>query len=190
MSIIQNKSSILKWLLLWLATWGISQSLWGGDPLKASTVPGTILIIFLVALVLAFALFPEEKKAWLSRLALLEIPIILLSIIAFSFLDQRLFVSNMLTVSHVLFQQLMIAMLVFMGPSERFSQVAWRVLIFFGASHLLLAFFMSWSWTLLFAVLATFIAIAFARLIQKVKHGIVISFLIHLGFYFVFFNLI
>jgi len=96
----------------------------------------------------------------------------------------------MLTVSHVLFQQFMIAMLVFMEPSERFSQVAWRVLISFGASHLLLAVFMSWSWTLLFTVLAAVVGIAFACLIQKVKYGITISFLIHLGFYLIFFNLV
>ena len=158
--------------------------------MKPSTIPGAILFIFLVAIVLAFVLFPEERKAWFSRLARPEIPIMLLGIIIFSFLDQGLFISNMLTASHVLFQQLMIAVLVFMGPSEKFSQIARRVIILFGASHLFLALFMSWPWTLLFAVLASIVATVFAYLIQKVKLGITISFLIHLGFYLMFFNLI
>jgi|SRR3989344_1168573 len=190
MHIIQDKTKIFKWLILWLAIWGISSWLWGGDPLQPTLVPGTILVIFLVALVLAFLLFPEERKAWLSRLVAPEILIVLLSIIAFSFLDPRPFLSNTLTSAHVLFQQLMIAVLVFMRPSEKFSQIAWRVLIFFGASHLLLTIFMSWPWTLLFTVLASVTAILFAYLIQKVKYGITISFLIHLGFYLIFFNLI
>ncbi|MDP3731233.1 MAG: hypothetical protein Q8R34_01940 [bacterium] len=186
----ESKSQTIKWLLLWLVTWGVSQSLWGGDPLKPTSVPGTILIIFLIAIVLAFVLFPEQRRKWLSRISSLEIPVILLSIAIFSSLDQRLLVSNLLTSTHVLFQQFMIAVLVFMPPSEKFSQVFWRVLIFFGASHLFLAFFMSWSWTLLFTVLATAIATAFAFLIQRVKHGITISFLIHLSFYLIFFALI
>ena len=176
--------------MLWLATWGISQSLWGGDPSVPASRPVAILVVFLIALVLALLLFPEERKQWFSRISSLDICLLALSVVLFYIFSERPFSSRILTSAHVLFQQLMIAMLVFMRPSEKFSHVAWRVLIFFGASHLLLAFFMSWSWTILFAVLALFIAIVFARLIQKVKHGIVISFLIHLGFYFVFFNLI
>ena len=187
---VHNAIALAKWTALWLLTWGIASWLWGGDPLQPTLVPGTILVIFLVALVLAFALFPEERKVWLLRLAAPEMLVILLSIVAFTLLDQRLLMNNLLTSAHVLFQQLMIAVLVFMKPSEKFSQAAWRVLIFFGASHLFLALFMSWPWTLLFTVLASVMAIAFAYLIQKVKYGITVSFLIHLGFYLIFFNLI
>ena len=190
MHIVQNKIQIFKWLILWLGAWGISQWLWGGDPLRPSTVPGTILIIFLVALALAFILFPKERKVWLSRLAAPETLVILLSIVAFSLVDQRPLMNNLLTSAHVLFQQLMIAVLVFMKPSEKFSQAAWRVIFFFGASHLLLSVFMSWPWTLLFSVLASITGVVFAYLIQRIKYGITISFIIHLGFYLIFFNLI
>ena len=179
-----------KWIVLWLVTWGISQSLCGGDPLVPTSRPVAILVIFIIAFAMVFFLFPDERKQWFSRINSVDIGLIVLGVALLYLFSERPFSSRILTSAHVLFQQLMIAILVFMGPSEKFSQIAWRVLIFFGASHLLLAFFMSWSWTLLFAVPASFIAIAFAHLIQKVRHGIVISFLIHLGFYFVFFNLI
>ena len=187
---LANNRGILKWTILWLATWGISQSSWGGDPLKPAQSPGTILIIFLIAIVLALILFPEQRKKWFSRMSPLEIPIMLLSIAIFSVLDQRLSVSNLLTSSHILFQQFMIAILVFTPPLEKFSQVFWRVLIFFGASHLLLAIFMSWPWALLFTGLASVTAILFAFLIQKVRYGTAISFIIHLAFYLFFFSIV
>ena len=181
---------ILKWTILWLVTWGISQWLWGGDPLEATPVPGTILSIFLASLVLAFVLFPSERKIWLSRMSPLGIPIILFSIIIFSILDERLLLSNMLTSTHVLFQQFMIAVLAFMVPSEKFSRTATRVLVLFGASHLLLIIFMSWPWTVFFTLIVSAVAVFWTYLIQRVKHGITISYLIHLGFYLVFFSIL
>ncbi|MEK7569565.1 MAG: hypothetical protein AAB500_01585 [Patescibacteria group bacterium] len=181
---------LLKWTILWLATWGISQWFWGGNPLQPTLVPGTILIIFLAALVLAFLLFPDERKVWLSRLSSWEIPVILFGIVIFSFLDTGLFTNNILTSAHVLFQQLMIAVLVFMVPAEKFKRTLVRVLLLFGVSHLLLAVFMSWPWALFFTILASATAILFTFLMQRVKYGITLSFLIHLSFYLIFFNLI
>lgn len=178
----------LKWLTLWLLTWGISQWLWGGDPLKATPVPGTILIIFLIALVLAFALFSRELKIWLSKISFQEILIILVSIGLFSLFNERLLLSSILTSVHVLFQQFMIAVLVLMDPTEKFTISLKKVLILFGGTHLLLAIFMSWYWTLFFTILASAVAILFAFLTRRVKYGVTISYLIHLGFYFVLFN--
>ncbi|MDO8580334.1 MAG: hypothetical protein Q7S13_02520 [Candidatus Omnitrophota bacterium] len=152
--------------------------------------PVAILVIFLIALAITFLLFPEELKQWLSRMSSADLWLMALSIALFYFFSERPFSSRILTSAHVLFQQFMIAMLVFMGPSEKFSRVAWRVLIFFGGSHLLLAVFMPWSWTLLFAISASVAAIAFAYLIQRVKHGIMFSYVIHLGFYLLLFNVI
>jgi len=186
----KNRTKIIMWVVLWLVTWGISQSLWGGDPLKATPAPGTILVIFIISIVLAFLIFTNERKVWLSGLSSLQILIILLSVGTFSFLDTRLFVSNLLTASHILFQQFMIGVLVFMIPSEKFRRSALRVLLLFGASHLLLAFFMSWTWTIFFTFLASATAVVFAYLIQRVKYGITVSFLIHLSFYLLFFKLI
>src|SRR3989344_8430756 len=113
----------IKWLMLWLATWGISQSLWGGDPSVPASRPVAILVVFLIALVLALLLFPEERKQWFSRISSLDICLIALSVVLFYIFSEWLFSSRILTSAHVLFQQLMIAMLVFMRPSEKFSHV-------------------------------------------------------------------
>jgi len=122
---------LIKWTILWLTTWGVAQLLWGGDPLLVPSSAVSIFGIFLLAISIAFVLFPEERKIWLEKAGLSQTLTILLIIVAYVLLDNRLIIGSFLTSGHVLFQQLMLAVLVFMVPSERFVPTLWRVLFFF-----------------------------------------------------------
>lgn len=179
-----------KWAFLWLTTWGVVQLLWGGDPLVTPPLAIHIVAIFLLAIVATFTLFPEERKIWFAKLGTSQALFILLAILVYMFLDDRSLIASSLTSIHVLFQQFMIAVLVFMVPSEKFISTAWRVLFLFGASHVLLILFLPWQWTLLFSVLASLIAVPWTFLIQRYRYGIALSFFIHLLFYLILFQLL
>ena len=178
---------IVKWLTLWLGTWAIALRLWGGDPAVNPPLPGVIVTIFMIALGAALLAFPKERNIWFSRINLLQVGMVVGSMALFVGLSTVPLMQGLLTVGHVLFQQVMIAFIIFVVPGAtelRFTQSLWRVLLFYGLSHVLLAFYIPVSWTLFFTIMSLVGAIGFTSFIQRMRHGIALSYILHLGFYF------
>ncbi|OGZ43092.1 MAG: hypothetical protein A2719_01895 [Candidatus Ryanbacteria bacterium RIFCSPHIGHO2_01_FULL_45_22] len=182
MVIFLEKTKIFMWLGLWLVIWGVALRLWHGEPLLTE-MPGMILIVFLVGITNAFSLFSKERKMWLSKMDLAQTAIMAAGALVLSIWHPISLANGMLVAGHVFFQQIMIAFLIFMAQST-FKQTLWRVLLFYGASHLLLVFFMPVVWGLAFTLFSLFGTILFVSLIERAKYGIGLSYLLHLAFYF------
>ena len=185
MKLVRDKTKVITWLVLWLAAWGVALWLWGAEPISAPQ-SGLTYFVFVVAIALAVLLFPRELKEWLSRVSSLQIALMLAGSALFSFFSSSPIEVDFLRSLHIGFQQIMIAVLIFLVPVSNagFASALWRVVVLFVGSHLLLFFFYSATWVLFFTAFSLIGAVLFVFLIQKVRGGVALSYLLHWGFYF------
>jgi hypothetical protein len=183
-------NKLTSWLALWLITWGAALFLLGHTAPLATVVPRSVLVVFPAAAIGAFFLFHEERKMWLSKINWVHIAIMAAGAAALcaartgSLTGGYLFVTE-----HVLFQQIMIALLIFTKPAT-LSQILERVFVFFGLGHILLLFFLPVPWALLFTAFSLPGGVLFALLIEKARYGIGLSVLLHFSFYAVLAQLV
>ena len=182
-------SSITKWLILWFIVWGTALLLLSGRILLPVPVPvlEILVIIFSVACVLTLIIFPKERKAWINKMSVFQFLMIILSVVVFSLVYRSNLVDGFFISSHVLFQQLMVAVLIFMRSDGRFVSAWVRVLLLFGASHLLLIIFIPMTSVLAFSIPSSAVVALWVFLIQRVEYGILLSLITHLLFYFLSF---
>lgn len=174
------------WLAIWIITWMVVLAIWGKNP-AMTPVPGRILLIFILAALIAVGIFTAERRIWFRRINPLQMAIVILGIALFAAVYPFSWLNCFVIIAHVIFQQIMIAFLVFM-PSR--MPPARKVVLFYGLSHLVLIFYFTFTWGLTITGLSILGGLCFAYLLQKPRYGIALSYLLHLGFYAVLMHLL